>query len=450
MSAGRGVDLCYKLSIGPTRTPLSIFDPTIHLTGTAVDAVTSATMVARGRDIRIAIMGATGTGKSTFANLASGSKLPVGRGLQSCTSDVMTSKPFILNGNIVTLIDTPGFDDTNRSDTEILRSIAAYLSNTYEQGAKLAGIIYMHRISDTRVGGTSSRNFRIFRELCGESTLRNVLIVTTMWSEVSPELGEERERELASSSKFFKPILDKGARMLRHTNTRESAHAILRHLVNAQAHTLQIQHELVNEQRDLAHTSAGVELGRLLKDQAERHEEQLKEVRREMEEAMRAKDEESRMELQQVVDEKLSEIESIRRNAERMAADFAAEKARLETRIADMEEANREHLRNLEEHARREKELIDARDEAEKRASDLERKLERASSERSSRTEAQEQSSRPKDKGSNHRSTPDAKERCARRPANPREKSREEKNRETFVECFFSGVAGSWRSIWGF
>ncbi|KAI6027330.1 hypothetical protein BKA83DRAFT_22071 [Pisolithus microcarpus] len=316
-------------------------------------------------------MGATGTGKSTFANLASGSKLPVGRGLQSCTSDVMTSKPFILNGNIVTLIDTPGFDDTNRSDTEILRSIAAYLSNTYEQGAKLAGIIYMHRISDTRVGGTSSRNFRIFRELCGEK--------------VSPELGEERERELASSSKFFKPILDKGARMLRHTNTRESAHAILRHLVNAQAHTLQIQHELVNEQRDLAHTSAGVELGRLLKDQAERHEEQLKEVRREMEEAMRAKDEESRMELQQVVDEKLSEIESIRRNAERMAANFAAEKARLETRIADMEEANREHLRNLEEHARREKELIDARDEAEKKASDLERKLERASSERSSR-----------------------------------------------------------------
>ncbi|KAI5986172.1 hypothetical protein EDD15DRAFT_2389973 [Pisolithus albus] len=323
-------------------------------------------------------MGATGTGKSTFVNLASGSKLPVGRGLQSCTSDVMTSKPFILNGNIVTLIDTPGFDDTNRSDTEILRSIAAYLSNTYEQGAKLAGIIYMHRISDTRVGGTSSRNFRIFRELCGETTLRNVLIV-------SPELGEERERELASSSKFFKPILDKGARMLRHTNTRESAHAILRHLVNAQAHTLQIQHELVNEQRDLAHTSAGVELGRLLKDQAERHEEELKEVRREMEEAMRAKDEESRKELQQAVDEKLSEIESIRQNAARMAADFAAEKARLETRIADMEEAHREHLRNLEEHARRERELIDARDEAEKRANDLERKLERASSERNSR-----------------------------------------------------------------
>ncbi|KAI6030599.1 P-loop containing nucleoside triphosphate hydrolase protein [Pisolithus orientalis] len=406
-------------------------------------------------------MGATGTGKSTFVNLASGSKLPVGRGLQSCTSDVMTSKPFILNGNIVTLIDTPGFDDTNRSDTEILRSIAAYLSNTYEQGAKLAGIIYMHRISDTRMGGTSARNFRIFRELCGESTLRNVLIVTTMWSEVSPELGEERERELASNGKFFKPVLDKGARMLRHNNTRESAHAILRHLVNAQAHTLQIQHELVNEQRDLAHTSAGVELGRLLKDQADRHEAQLKEVRREMEEAMRVKDEQSRKELQQVVDEKLSEIERIRRNAEQMAADFVAEKARLEARIADMEKENREHLRNLEEHAQRERELIAARDVAERRASDLERKLEYASTERSTKTDIPEQSARPKEKRSNHGSTPDAKERYAPRPSpNPGrtrdsnseqgEKTRKEKNQETFVGSLFSGVISIRKAILGF
>ena len=65
-----------------------------------------------------------------FINLASGSNLPVGRGLESCTSEVRTSRPFLLNGRIVTLIDTPGFDDTTRSDTDILSSIAAYLSNT--------------------------------------------------------------------------------------------------------------------------------------------------------------------------------------------------------------------------------------------------------------------------------------------------------------------------------
>jgi len=87
-------------------------------------------MASRGKEIRIAVMGATGSGKSTFINLASGSTLPVGRGLESCTSEVQTSRPFLLNGRIVTLIDTPGFDDTSRSDTDILSSIAAYLSNT--------------------------------------------------------------------------------------------------------------------------------------------------------------------------------------------------------------------------------------------------------------------------------------------------------------------------------
>ena len=40
------------------------------------------------------------------------------------------SPPFVLDGRHVTLIDTPGFDDTARSDTEILKQISAFLSET--------------------------------------------------------------------------------------------------------------------------------------------------------------------------------------------------------------------------------------------------------------------------------------------------------------------------------
>lgn len=69
-------------------------------------------------------------GRYQFINCASGSELPVGKGLESCTVDVRTSKPFLLNGRIVTLIDTPGFDDTTRSDTDILSSIAAYAAKS--------------------------------------------------------------------------------------------------------------------------------------------------------------------------------------------------------------------------------------------------------------------------------------------------------------------------------
>ncbi|KAI6025177.1 hypothetical protein BKA83DRAFT_90419 [Pisolithus microcarpus] len=221
------------------------------------------------------VMGATGSGKTTVRPGASGSDFPVESGLESCTTDVGTSKPFLLDGRFVTLIDTPGFDDTVRNDTDVLTSIAAYLSNTYEQG-----ILYMHRISDVRMSGTSKRNFRIFRELCGESTLSNVLIVTNMWGN-------------RLSDKLFKPVLEKGARLLRHDNTEASAHAILRNLISSQTATLAIQHEIVNQRKDLAQTAAGSELTRLLKEQAQRYDDEITELHGELELATRRGGEEA-------------------------------------------------------------------------------------------------------------------------------------------------------------
>ena len=95
-------------------------------------------------------MGATGTGKSTvscswavryrresssicltqFINLISGSDLGVGRGLRSCTGAVQVAGAFNLDGRSVVLIDTPGFDDTVRSDTDVLKMIAAFLATS--------------------------------------------------------------------------------------------------------------------------------------------------------------------------------------------------------------------------------------------------------------------------------------------------------------------------------
>ena len=45
----------------------------------------------------------------------------------SCTSEVAYSNCTI-DGRRVILIDTPGFDDTTISDTDILKMIALYLS----------------------------------------------------------------------------------------------------------------------------------------------------------------------------------------------------------------------------------------------------------------------------------------------------------------------------------
>lgn len=90
-------------------------------------------------------MGATGSGKSTvwmwfvfgqaekliyrtqFINLASGSNLPISALLGSCTQDVQEAPEFQLDGRQIKLIDTPGFDDTDRSEVHILKLIANFL-----------------------------------------------------------------------------------------------------------------------------------------------------------------------------------------------------------------------------------------------------------------------------------------------------------------------------------
>lgn len=65
-----------------------------------------------------------------FINLASGSNLQVGASLESCTYEVQLAEEFTLDGRRVVLIDTPGFDDTTKSDTDVLRMISSFLATT--------------------------------------------------------------------------------------------------------------------------------------------------------------------------------------------------------------------------------------------------------------------------------------------------------------------------------
>ncbi|KAF8170413.1 P-loop containing nucleoside triphosphate hydrolase protein [Pholiota molesta] len=283
-------------------------------------------------------MGATGSGKTTFINFASGSDLRVSGGLQSCTNIVQVAQPFMLNNRSVTLIDTPGFDDTTKSDSDILSMIAAFLATEYENGKKLSGLVYIHRISDIRMGGISTRSFRMFKQLCGDSTLQNVVIVTNMWSEVTPEIGEAREAELASQDMFFKPALDKGASLLRHENTRESAHAILQHIIQNRPLSLQIQRELIDEKKNISETAAGAELNRELMVQMERHRREMQALEEEMKEAIRLQDEETRRELEAETQKLQGEMNRIQADAQRLASEYNEEKARLETRMQELSE----------------------------------------------------------------------------------------------------------------
>ena len=82
------------------------------------------------------------------------------------------------------IIDTPGFEDARRSNTNVLKNIVIYLCAMQTRQIMLSGIIYLHRITDDRVVGTSMRSLRMLQNLIGTHRMANVLLVSTRWEEV--------------------------------------------------------------------------------------------------------------------------------------------------------------------------------------------------------------------------------------------------------------------------
>ena len=65
---------------------------------------------------------------------------------------------------------------------------------------KLAGFIYLHEITQTRMFGAVRKNIEIFKKICGNDALKNVVIGTTKWGDVSLEVGQRREQQLRDYS----------------------------------------------------------------------------------------------------------------------------------------------------------------------------------------------------------------------------------------------------------
>lgn len=127
--------------------------------------------------------------------------------------------------------------------------------------------------------------FKSSRELCGDSTLANVIIITNIWGEVTPEIGSRREQQLATDNKFFAPAIAAGSKMLRHLNTKQSAEAILHEIIHNTPLPFRIQEEIVDEGRNLDETAAGGVLFKDLKALEEKHQKEKEEMRRKIEAA---------------------------------------------------------------------------------------------------------------------------------------------------------------------
>ncbi|KIJ29193.1 hypothetical protein M422DRAFT_188824, partial [Sphaerobolus stellatus SS14] len=214
------------------------------------------------------VMGPTGTGKSSLISRIIGKSTGVGHGLESETENIWSHRFKTTNpawsGDLV-LIDTPGFNDTRRTATEVLKQVSTFLEQLEKNDFKLAGVLYLHRITDNRVATTVEQNLRLFKRMCGERAMPQVVVATTMW-DLLPDraMGKPREEELI---KYYWKDVPK-PRTARVEPTPESSWQLLTDVVLAGElkRSWLIQDEMVGEGKILPETSVGRELHVQLKE----------------------------------------------------------------------------------------------------------------------------------------------------------------------------------------
>lgn len=292
-------------------------------------------------DIVIAVMGITGSGKSTFISHFSEEIAPIGRTLVSCTGEVGIYKCSARNLDTFYLVDTPGFDDTHKSDTDILMELTGWLSEAYEANILLTGIIYLHRIMDPRLGGKALQNLKMFKSLCGDEALSKVVLATTFWSHVSPTVGMQREIEL-EQSEFWGEMIKKGSKVLRQDTGKVSAKWIIEYLVKKRtpANTgvaLDIQKEMVDEGKKLEQTSAGQEMNAQILAMRKEYEDKIATLRADLQAAIEKKDEEWKSQIETERRETKAKLEKDGRDLLMLQADNKALKKRLNDRRGSYE-----------------------------------------------------------------------------------------------------------------
>nr|POE77907.1 hypothetical protein CFP56_09550 [Quercus suber] len=193
----------------------------------------------------ILVMGVTGSGKSHFINT-----------LVAGTRDCQIIRTTVGGDTSLTLVDTPGLDDSRRSDAEVLEEITRCLTTQYQLGIPLRGVIYLHRITDPKMQGSALRNFELFQKICGESALGNVILLTTMWDKLKDRVeGLDRDQQLRTD--FWNLMAAKGSYITSFDGSKEMAEGLVITLLTKEEVVLDIQKELKDEKLPLLATSAG-------------------------------------------------------------------------------------------------------------------------------------------------------------------------------------------------
>ncbi|KAJ8114628.1 hypothetical protein OPT61_g3544 [Boeremia exigua] len=239
----------------------------------------------------VLIMGLTGSGKSTFISLLAEEEVQIGHRLESCTTKAEGYAASV-QGRLVLMMDTPGFDDTARSDLDIVNEVILGLAEMDRWGVTIIGVIYMQRITDTRMSGSARKSLEILNAICGERALADVTFVTTMWDKLGTDealLGAQRTEELERL--FLTNFIQNGSQVRRHYGTVATAEDVMGEILSRNHPVLlDLQSQMVEGDLPLEQTSVGRILQHDLLEQQKAFNAEKTEIEQQLLEAQQAND----------------------------------------------------------------------------------------------------------------------------------------------------------------
>jgi hypothetical protein len=217
-------------------------------------------------------------------------------------------------------------NESHRPDSEVLTEITEFLAAQYAAKIPLKGVIYLHRIQDNRMKGSARRYLDVFRSLCGEEALGDVMLVTTFWNKVqNHERGEYLRREQELIDDYWSPMQKKGSIIAKFDGSKEAAESLILQLAfSGRDVVLDIQRELVDDQKVISETTAGLGINEQLDVDIKRWRERASKVENEL---AVAEDERNSEKVKQLKDEK--------RELHRVIGNLDKSKKRMQSRVGN-------------------------------------------------------------------------------------------------------------------
>lgn len=105
----------------------------------------------------------------------------------------------------------PGYDDSTLPDAQMLSTTATWLADSYEKGKMLSGILWLESLEKRRIGGSGKKALELFKAVCGDDFLGNVICVKTLGDDPLSQSQSIRADDLRT--KYWADLISGGATM---------------------------------------------------------------------------------------------------------------------------------------------------------------------------------------------------------------------------------------------